>query len=273
MLKRYSIFICVIFILLFISCERNKKETAAAVNEKTEVVETNEEIKDNSWWQAYYEELMEFEKTPYAFTDTRRAIYESRKTMYVVRKEGLAERLSPSVNGEIIDNYRYCEKIEVYDRSEETVTIDGITDYWYKIPCYTYYQLNDWHGWYTFVFGGHIAEKIPSDAPITKLNGIWLGTSANEGISCEFSGDTYNFYYFHGEMEEKGNFKVTDTHIIFNSLFFISYHFGEGWKENNKTRSHTYNLSGNTLKMSEDPIESDKYRESDFFYFEKHEGQ
>ena len=55
------------------------------------------------------------------------------KIMYVNSKEGLRIRSEPSINGEVTGLLIYGERIIIHEKSENSQTIDGITDYWYKL--------------------------------------------------------------------------------------------------------------------------------------------
>jgi len=75
------------------------------------------------------------------------------KTMYVTSKEGLRVRSEPSIDDNIIKTLSYGEEVIVYDKQNEPVTIDDITDYWYKIVA-----LNE-----EWIFGGYLSEEITDD--------------------------------------------------------------------------------------------------------------
>jgi len=93
--------------------------------------------------------------------DTNELIANMPKIMYVDTKEGLRKRSEPSVNSDIIGTLLYGERIIVFTKTNDTETIDNITDYWYS----TTYNNNSW------IFGGYLSEDLPSDLPI--ILGKW----------------------------------------------------------------------------------------------------
>ncbi|MDR2596148.1 MAG: SH3 domain-containing protein [Treponema sp.] len=81
------------------------------------------------------------------------------KLMYVTAKEGLRERKEPSTNSEIRRTLKYGEWIQVFSRQDKPVTINGITDYWYRSSASTF------EGYQSWVFGGYLSEELPKDLP------------------------------------------------------------------------------------------------------------
>jgi hypothetical protein len=81
---------------------------------------------------------------------------------YVTSKEGLNHREIASVTGKKIGTFLYAERIVVYEKSVATITVDGITDYWYKCSG---------RGPVGWVFGGYLSEIIPID--IEPVLGYW----------------------------------------------------------------------------------------------------
>jgi hypothetical protein len=74
--------------------------------------------------------------------------------MYVNTKDGLDQRDTPSLTGEKTGTLLYGESIIVYERGGN-VTIDGITNYWYKTSGRS--------GW-CWIFGGYLSNEMPIDA-------------------------------------------------------------------------------------------------------------
>ena len=189
------------------------------------------------------------------------------KIMYVIASDGIVQRKEPSLDSTIIGKLLYCEPVVLFNRSETQDTINGITDYWYETGFDMYFEgqyiLNSW------VFGGYLADKLPSDAPISLFEGYWIGDLENEGFSYIFSGNTYIFGAWHGEVNVKGTFSFTNETIIFTELFFIGWHSEEGWKKMDSIVTHTYSLSDETLKISKEPINSDSYNLANTYILEK----
>ena len=99
------------------------------------------------------------------------------KTMYVNAKAGLRMRSEPSVDSIKIGNYSYGEQIQVLERSNTPITIDGITDYWYKTKVDITFEGKSYkHSW---VFGGFLtgsAPAVPAGVELKKLqlrNGVY----------------------------------------------------------------------------------------------------
>ena len=82
---------------------------------------------------------------------------DSTKIMYANAQSGLRGRAEPSIDSIRIVTYQYGAEIQILERSSTPVTIDGITDYWYKTNAGLtfegkYYE----HSW---VFGGYLSEN------------------------------------------------------------------------------------------------------------------
>jgi hypothetical protein len=191
---------------------------------------------------------------------------ESPKIMYVTVAGGLRQRQNPSANSKIVGTFLYCEPIRISGKSENTITIDGITDYWYKTDCDIYFE--GAYIKYSWVFGGYISEKLPSGVPVTKIEGYWVGDLNNEGISYIFSGNTFIFSGGHGEYQCKGTFSFTGDTIIFHRLYEIIWHSEEGWQKIDSTDIHTYTLSSTILKISKNPTSSKDYNISRVYTLE-----
>jgi hypothetical protein len=116
-------------------------------------------------------------------------------SMFVTSREGLRVRSSPSLNSETKDRYLYAQMVRVYARSENRDTIDGITDYWYKV------QDNQWVS--EWVFGGYLSNTFPREANI--FLGRWL-YKANDTNSARWSHHFFNFdnSYVEGPLERGG---------------------------------------------------------------------
>jgi hypothetical protein len=178
------------------------------------------------------------------------------KTMYVTATNGLRQRLTPSTNGKVVGTFLYCEPIRVREKSKNTVTIDGITDHWYKVDCKIYFGGK--YVEYSYVFGGYVSDKLPSDAPVTKFAGSWTGTD-DVGIDYIFSGNTFILTII--GYKYKGTFSFTDNTITFRYLFESE----GGWKTVDRTDTHTYSISNETLRISQKPTSSSDYKSTEVY--------
>lgn len=78
---------------------------------------------------------------------------------YTTAKSGLVIRSSPSLSGDKVGKISYGNKVQVYEKSGETMTIGGKSGKWTRID--TYLPSGYTKGW---VFGGFLSDKRPSDA-------------------------------------------------------------------------------------------------------------
>jgi hypothetical protein len=80
---------------------------------------------------------------------------------YVTSKDGLNKRETASVTSKKLGTLLYGSRIIAAERSVNMVTIDGITDYWYR--CHS-------EGWF-WVFGGYLSATMPAD--VEPILGYW----------------------------------------------------------------------------------------------------
>ena len=85
------------------------------------------------------------------------------KIMYITAEEGLRKRSEPSINGNVTGLLLYGERVIIHERSNKMDTIDGITEYWYRVRFHS--NINEW------IFGGYISENLPLNLPI--ILGKW----------------------------------------------------------------------------------------------------
>jgi len=198
------------------------------------------------------------------------------KIMYVTATNGLRQRLTPSTDGKVVGTFLYCEPIRVREKSKNTVTIDGITDYWYKVDSDNYFEEGYFTKYvkYSYVFGGYLLDKPPSDAPVTKFEGYWVGDPNSDGTTYIFSGNTFIHSHWHGEYQSKGTFSFTENTIIFQHRFYRSVQTGkeeeeQGWLIDNGRNIYTYTISGRILKISKFSTSLNGYRPEDVYTLEK----
>ncbi|MCL2609473.1 MAG: SH3 domain-containing protein [Treponema sp.] len=104
--------------------------------------------------------------------------------MYVTARDGLRVRraASPSLDSEIVGALPYGEFVRVTGRQDNPVTIDGTTDYWYRVTGGRDPE-NHPHDW---VFGGFLSRELPDDLPV--VIGMWI-VSENNRMYIEFTVD------------------------------------------------------------------------------------
>ena len=102
---------------------------------------------------------------------------EDSKIMYVTSKEGLRQRMEPSINSESIGVFLFGERIIVYERGPME-TINGITNYWYRSHT-AHSSTNNIHSW-CWVFGGYLSNELPEDAVV--ILGRWDDINDNRWV-------------------------------------------------------------------------------------------
>ena len=118
------------------------------------------------------------------------------KIMYVNASAGLRLRAEPSSKGNVRGTVAHGERIVVYERTSKPDTINGITDYWYKLS---------YDGW---VFGAYISDTLPSDLPA--FLGLWENTDNSRHIyhfnsKNEYKeGEKYSEWFSIGKWEYRG---------------------------------------------------------------------
>ena len=126
--------------------------------------------------------------------------------MYVNATSGLRMREDPYTNSKIIETLPHGERIVVTYRAEKTVTIDRITDYWYKISN---------RGKVGWVFGGFISENLPADLPA--FVGLWEEEDNNRHLYYFNS----NFIFNEGAKESEW-FRLGKWELNGNTLSLIT---------------------------------------------------
>jgi len=76
------------------------------------------------------------------------------KIMYVISKEGLRIRSEPSINSDINGLLIYGQRIVIHEKSNVVDTINGLTDYWYRLRLHV--DRNDWLLVATFLNSFHL---------------------------------------------------------------------------------------------------------------------
>ena len=123
------------------------------------------------------------------------------RIMFVNAPAGLRIRSEPSISGNIKGILLYGERIIIREKSNNIVTIDGITDYWYRIRIRA-----DEQNW---IFGGYISEYLSSDLPI--ILGLW------DDINSPFVWDYYRVGYRFNSNYEFSFFIKETGHVVYGS--------------------------------------------------------
>jgi len=139
------------------------------------------------------------------------------RIMFVNAPAGLRVRSEPSTTASIRRTLLYGERVIINKKSDNLQTIDGITDYWYRISTYE----ENW------VFGGYLSENLPLDLPI--ILGLW------DDINSPFFRDYFRVgYWFNPNYEFLFGIKETG-HVVYGSweinddiirIFNVRYHEG-----------------------------------------------
>jgi hypothetical protein len=135
------------------------------------------------------------------------------KVMYVNAIDGLHQWSFPQLSSEKTGtSLLYGERIVVYERSDY-VTIDGITDYWYK----TDRRIEGSNtGSFSWVFGGYLSDEMPINVEYvlgywnTDMDNrnFWLFTPYNRFSSARKGGTDIGFF---GNWTLSGNILTLDV--------------------------------------------------------------
>jgi hypothetical protein len=106
-------------------------------------------------------------ESPQPQTETQSETSNFPKVLYVDSASGLRGYAEPSTNGRIVKTLLHGERIVVNNRNSMPVTIDGITDYWYKRS-----YAGGGVGEDIWIFGGFLSESFPLLAA-NYLQGGW----------------------------------------------------------------------------------------------------
>ncbi|MCL2800920.1 MAG: SH3 domain-containing protein [Treponema sp.] len=109
--------------------------------------------------------------------------------MYVNATAGLRVRSAPSLDSSVVRTLRHGEFFYITERSNNTVTIDGRTDYWYQVR----------NGW---VFGGYLSNQLPNDLP--SFIGKWNLVNQSGEMTGHFILLDVNNNYTEGQEETCG---------------------------------------------------------------------
>jgi hypothetical protein len=125
------------------------------------------------------------------------------KIMYVNATEGLRARSEPSINSIRIGTFLHGQRLRILEKSSTPVTIDGVTNYWYKTS--KDFVVNSNYYRYSWVFGGYLSEQLPFDVPI--ILGKW-DDKQRQGYRYHFSPD---YLYAEGLAESESDYIGTWT--------------------------------------------------------------
>ena len=151
------------------------------------------------------------------------------RTMYVNAEAGIRKRSAPTTDSIRIGAYSHGEKIQVLEKSSTPVTIDGITNYWYKTKADLTFEGKFYE--YSWVFGGYLSEKQPA----TILYGnqknplfgkVFIGKVIN-GVSVYTGIPEFSAYRDLGGAVVKDNYCIGIGMDKNNNLLFIFDETGE----------------------------------------------
>jgi hypothetical protein len=179
-----------------------------------------------------YRKLFVFVISFFAYINLFSQSSEIGKVMYVNSIEGLRIRTEPAINSSILGTFLYGESIVIEEKTSMTITIDGITDYWYK--------LHFGKGW---VFGGYLSENLPSNA-LTIL-GYWE-VEPNR-IHMYYFSPTYDYKIGRKESEW---FEIGKWELKENILTFVEQEYVEDGSVNQKiTRVIVSIMNNNYIRL------------------------
>jgi hypothetical protein len=165
--------------------------------------------------------------------------------MYVTSEDGLNVRNTPSLNSTKITTLIFGELVTAYEKGS-VATIDGMTDFWYRI-FYSDGSLNN--GW---VFGGYLSKE----SPLYIIDRIVYSIDVlPENISFSSVNDYLGKWVL---LDNEGNFHYSDSYFIiylengiykFLTKYYSGLHIGiVTWTEyngivmnvNNRNRNNFY---------------------------------
>lgn|GEM_PF-6314394 len=128
------LFLAVLGLMLFVGCKRD--ERSAASDEQTNL------------------------PAPVEVSDV--LIPQLRETLYVSAMSGLNLRTEPGLTGRVIKILPQNTELLILDISNEKITIDGLTNFWYQV------YIGEEIGW---VFGGHVLRHEEKGFEISIIDG------------------------------------------------------------------------------------------------------
>ena len=153
-------------------------------------------------------------------TETQSETSDLPKVMYVNSENGLRGRAEPSTSSSVVETLLYGQRIATHEKGSIPVTIDGITDYWYKI--------SHQEGW---LFGAYLSTNLPSNVPI--ILGLW-----------EQGRDIFNFSPNHGYKvgrKESNWFDIGKWELNGNTLILTQT--SDGWEDIDNAESVVIDIS------------------------------
>jgi hypothetical protein len=148
--------------------------------------------------------------------------------MFVSATSGLRAREAPFLDSSVIATLPYGKDIDISQRSRDRVTIDGISDYWYRGLVY----LDNYTSFFVWVFGGYLSDRLESDpvlgfwspdgSPNGYLRFLFDGgfswgmkeTGGGAGGTFERRGDDEILLYYEGWREDTGELVRDDSPTI-----------------------------------------------------------
>ncbi|WP_038074021.1 SH3 domain-containing protein [Treponema sp. C6A8] len=122
-----------------------------SVNECLEYLRANEDCRNFQTLKVLYAPLPYTTYKVLNFEGNNTFVYLTDEDTLMAYDENLNIRDKPGKNGKVIGKLPYGTKVTVHDCGNEKVTIDNISDFWYKVSA------KDLEGW---CFGGYLANPV-----------------------------------------------------------------------------------------------------------------
>jgi len=171
--------------------------------------------------------------------------------MYVNVINGVILYEEPFTNSIMASILKYGDLAVLYERSDSVETIDGVTDYWYKVGFPSSF------GW---VFGGYLSERLPPNIPI--ICGYWEVENSNARTTGGYlrylfslsrfsnnSNGNYSIFILSSSIDEIGNWELSGNILTLTA----TYRYGEGELSIPEIRRYNISIRDNnyfTLRSS-----------------------
>ena len=188
----------IIFTLLLFSCSRNTRTYYFEPN-----IVDNEELIINE-----IEENINYDNIFIEIEIEKNIIYDNilPRIMFVTASNGLRIRSTPTLEGDIIGVSLFGQRLIFDGKTENMVTIDEITDFWYKIR-----NKDEW------LFGGYLSEEFPSEAFV--LLGWWDNRRFQQHIVTIEPNYEFTSGFKESEIVLWGTWELDNEILVVNTVF------------------------------------------------------